>query len=75
VPVILFARRLDALPAAYPLRLLVVVSPVLLAAAASWYLVERPLIARAGRRRPAAAQGAGRRGARAGAQLDAHAAP
>src|SRR3954467_4221694 len=75
VPLILFARRLDALPAAYPLRLLVVVPPVLLVAAASWYLAERPVVARAGRRRPAAAQGAGRRGARAGAQLDAHAAP
>src|SRR4051794_9625896 len=75
VPLILFARRMDVLPAAYPLRLLVVVPPVLLVAAASWYLVERPLIARAGRRRQAARQPAGRRGTRASAQLDAHAAP
>jgi peptidoglycan/LPS O-acetylase OafA/YrhL len=73
VPVILFARRLDALPAAYPLRLLVVVPPVLLAAAASWYLVERPLIARAARRRPSARRA--RRDARGQAQLEAHAAP
>jgi peptidoglycan/LPS O-acetylase OafA/YrhL len=73
VPLILFARRMDVLPAAYPLRLLVIVPPVLLVAAASWYLVERPLIARAGRRRPPARQE--RRGRRTGAQLDAHAAP
>jgi peptidoglycan/LPS O-acetylase OafA/YrhL len=73
VPLILFARRMDALPAAYPLRLLVVVPPVLLVAAASWYLVERPFIARAARRRPAAREA--RRGGRAQAQLEAHAAP
>jgi peptidoglycan/LPS O-acetylase OafA/YrhL len=67
---------MDVLPAAYPLRLLVVVPPVLLVAAASWYLVERPLIARAARRRPAE-RGARRsaRGGRAQVQLDAHAAP
>ena len=76
VPLILFARRMDVLPAAYPLRLLVVVPPVLLVAAASWYLVERPLIARAaGRRAGTVRQPAARGGARPGAQLDAHAAP
>jgi peptidoglycan/LPS O-acetylase OafA/YrhL len=73
VPLILFARRLDALPNAYPLRLLVVVPPVLLVAAASWYLVERPLIARAARRRPDARET--RRGGRAQPRLEAHAAP
>jgi peptidoglycan/LPS O-acetylase OafA/YrhL len=73
VPLILFARRLDVLPAAYPLRLLVVAPPVLLVAAASWYLVERPLIARAARRRPAARRA--RRRGRAQPQLEAHAAP
>jgi peptidoglycan/LPS O-acetylase OafA/YrhL len=46
---------------------------VLLVAAASWYLVERPFIARAARRRPAAREA--RRGGRAQAQLEAHAAP
>jgi peptidoglycan/LPS O-acetylase OafA/YrhL len=40
------------LPDAYLPRLLVVLGPVLLVAAASWYLVERPLIAWAGRSRP-----------------------
>jgi peptidoglycan/LPS O-acetylase OafA/YrhL len=73
VPLILFARRLDVLPDAYGLRLLLILPPVLLVAALSWYLVERPLIARA-------AWPSGRRGARgrAGAsqaQLEARAAP
>jgi peptidoglycan/LPS O-acetylase OafA/YrhL len=74
VPLILFARRIGAMPHAYVVRLLVILGPVLLAAAASWYLVERPMIAWAGKPRD------GRRGsrARAGArrdQLEAHAAP
>jgi peptidoglycan/LPS O-acetylase OafA/YrhL len=74
VPLILFARRMDVLPSAYPLRLLVVVPPVLLAAAASWYLVERPFIAWAGR--PRLSRGsAGRGERRRQAQLEARAAP
>ena len=73
VPLILFARRMDVLPSAYPLRLLVVLPAVLVVAAASWYLVERPVIAWAGRRRgrTVARQGERRRQAR----LEAHAAP
>lgn len=51
VPLILFGRRLGVLPGAYVPRLLVILVPVLLVAAASWYLVERPLIARAARPR------------------------
>jgi peptidoglycan/LPS O-acetylase OafA/YrhL len=74
VPLILFARRIGAMPHAYVVRLLVILGPVLLVAAASWYLIERPMIAWAGKPRD------GRRGsrARAGArrdQLEAHAAP
>jgi peptidoglycan/LPS O-acetylase OafA/YrhL len=69
VPLILFGRRFDLLPSAYPLRLLAVVVPVLLVAAASWYLVERPFITWAGRRRPSRSPG------RRQAQLEARAAP
>ena len=75
VPLILFGRRMDLLPGAYVPRLLVVLVPVLLVAAASWYLVERPLIAWAGRRRPATGRAARRGEPRGQAQLEAHAAP
>ena len=51
VPLILFARRIDVLPDAFLPRLLLILGPVLLVAAASWYLVERPLIAWAARPR------------------------
>jgi peptidoglycan/LPS O-acetylase OafA/YrhL len=72
VPLILFARRIGAMPDSYPLRLLVVLGPVLLVAAASWYLVERPLIARAGRSRRSRDR---RAEPRSQAQLEASAAP
>jgi peptidoglycan/LPS O-acetylase OafA/YrhL len=69
VPLILFARRLDVLPGAYVPRLLFMLVPVLLVAAASWYLVERPAIAWAARPRQS------RRERRGQAQLEARAAP
>jgi peptidoglycan/LPS O-acetylase OafA/YrhL len=79
VPLILFARSIDVFPHAYLPRLLLLLVPTLLVAAASWYLVERPLIARAARRRPAPRRGerASRRVERgqSQAQLEAHAAP
>jgi peptidoglycan/LPS O-acetylase OafA/YrhL len=74
VPLILFARRIGAMPDVYVVRLLVVLGPVLLVAAASWYLVERPMFAWAGKPR----EGPGRRRPRAAArrdQLEAQAAP
>jgi peptidoglycan/LPS O-acetylase OafA/YrhL len=74
VPLILFERRIGLFPHAYVVRLLVVLVPVLLVAAVSWYLVERPAITWAGRSRKD-----GRRARRAEqsrrAQLEAHAAP
>jgi peptidoglycan/LPS O-acetylase OafA/YrhL len=69
VPLILFVRRLDLLPGAYVPRLLFMLVPVLLVAAASWYLVERPAIAWAARPRQS------RRDRRGQAQLEASAAP
>jgi peptidoglycan/LPS O-acetylase OafA/YrhL len=74
VPLILLARRMDVLPSSYPLRLLLMVPPVLLVAAASWYLVERPLIARASRTR-AGRDDTRRRERRGQPQLEAHVAP
>jgi peptidoglycan/LPS O-acetylase OafA/YrhL len=74
VPLILFARRVGALPHVYVVRLLVILVPVLLVAAASWYLVERPMIAWAGKPR----EGRGGRRARASGRhdrLEAQAAP
>jgi peptidoglycan/LPS O-acetylase OafA/YrhL len=75
VPLLLFARRIDVIPDAFLPRLLMILGPVLLVAAASWYLVERPLIAWAAR--PRASRRARRRGERAGQpqQLEAQAAP
>jgi peptidoglycan/LPS O-acetylase OafA/YrhL len=75
VPVILFARRMDVFPGAFLPRLLLVLPPILLAAAASWYLVERPLIARAARPRRARGRSAERSERRGQPQLEAHAAP
>jgi peptidoglycan/LPS O-acetylase OafA/YrhL len=74
VPLLLFARRIDVIPAAYLPRLLFILVPVLLVAAASWYLVERPLIAWAGRPRQSRRA---RRAERSGQsqQLEARAAP
>jgi peptidoglycan/LPS O-acetylase OafA/YrhL len=57
LPLLLFARRIDVYPDAYVPRLLMLLGPVLLVAAASWYLVERPLIAWAGRPRTSRAEG------------------
>ena len=56
VPLLLFARRIDVAPHAFVPRFLMLLGPVLLVAAASWYLVERPLIAWAGRPRPSRAE-------------------
>jgi peptidoglycan/LPS O-acetylase OafA/YrhL len=73
VPLILFARSIGALPSFYPLRLVVILGPVLLAAAASWYAVERPAVAWAARDRPARRRSRAER--RRQAQLEAQAAP
>src|SRR4051812_40846536 len=75
VPVLLFERRIGVFPDAYPVRLLLLLVPALALAAASWYLVERPLIAWAGRPREkrGAARGRARRGQ--SQQLEAAAAP
>src|SRR3954452_7172443 len=51
VPLLLFERSVGVFPHSYLLRLVVLLVPVLLVAAASWYLVERPAIAWAGRTR------------------------
>ena len=73
VPLLLFARRIDVIPDAYLPRFLLILGPVLLVAAASWYLVERPLIAWAARPRQSRRD---RRAARRGqAQLEAHRRP
>jgi peptidoglycan/LPS O-acetylase OafA/YrhL len=77
VPLILFARSIGVFPGAFLPRVLLLLGPVLLVAAASWYLVERPLIARAARPRPLRGGRRSRRAAeqRGQAQLEAHAAP
>jgi peptidoglycan/LPS O-acetylase OafA/YrhL len=74
VPVLLFSRSIGVFPHAYLVRVLLLLVPVLLVAAASWYFVERPAIAWAGRPRK------GERRARRAepsrqAQVEAHAAP
>src|SRR4051794_1541572 len=51
VPLLLFERSVGVFPHSYLLRLVVLLVPVLLVAAASWYFVERPAIAWAGRTR------------------------
>ncbi len=73
VPLILFASRIGVLPDTYLPRLLLILGPVLLVAAGSWYMVERPLIAWAAR--PRQSRRARRRAERSDAQLEAHAAP
>lgn len=89
VPLLLFARRIDVFPDAFVPRLLMLLGPVLIVAAASWYLVERPLIAwaarprvgrherrRANRARAEGERRAGEAQRRTGEpQLEAHAAP
>jgi peptidoglycan/LPS O-acetylase OafA/YrhL len=71
VPLLIFARSNGLLPEGFLPALAAVLPVVLGVAAASWYLIERPLMARAARppRRRA------RRGAAAEARLEAHAAP
>jgi peptidoglycan/LPS O-acetylase OafA/YrhL len=70
VPLLVFARGHGVLPPSFVPALLVTVPVVLLVSAASWYLVERPLMARADR--PLAP----RPGRRRQSQLEeAHAAP
>jgi peptidoglycan/LPS O-acetylase OafA/YrhL len=54
VPLILFARSNGLLPFGFVPALAAMLPPVLAVAAASWYLVERPLMARAERARRAA---------------------
>src|SRR3954454_18676524 len=51
VPLLLFGRSVGVFPHAYALRLVALLVPTLLVAAASWYLVERPAIAWAARAR------------------------
>jgi acetyltransferase len=78
VPLLLFERSIGLFPSAYLPRLLLLLAPTLLVAAASWYLVERPLIARAARGRSAPRRDDQARRAERGqpqAQLEAHAAP
>jgi peptidoglycan/LPS O-acetylase OafA/YrhL len=74
VPVLLFSQSIGIFPGAYVVRLLLLLVPVLLVAAASWYFVERPAIAWASRER-----GRARRRRRAEpsrqTQVEAHAAP
>jgi peptidoglycan/LPS O-acetylase OafA/YrhL len=73
VPLLLFGRAVGLSPSHYLPRLLVLLPVVLLIAAASWYLLERPLLARAERARE---PGRARRRAPSGdPQLEAHAAP
>jgi peptidoglycan/LPS O-acetylase OafA/YrhL len=74
VPLILFARRVDVFPGAFVPRVLMMLVPVLLVAAASWYLVERPLIAWAARPRLGRAERRAER-RRQAQQLEAGAAP
>ena len=71
VPILIFARSNGLLPDGFLPALAAVLPVVLAVAAASWYLVERPLMARAERPRRRRA----RRGAPAEARLEAHAAP
>jgi peptidoglycan/LPS O-acetylase OafA/YrhL len=75
LPILLFLRRIDVWPGAFVPRMALLLVPTLLVAAASWYLVERPLIAWAARprgerrrRRASAARGGQ-------PQLEARAAP
>jgi peptidoglycan/LPS O-acetylase OafA/YrhL len=69
VPLLLFMRGHGLMPSSFVLSLALVLPLVLAVSAASWYLVERPLLARANR--PRARRAKRRREAR----LEAHAAP
>jgi peptidoglycan/LPS O-acetylase OafA/YrhL len=69
VPLLIFARSNGLLPDGFLPALAAVLPVVLTVAAASWYLVERPLMARAERPRRRRAR------RRAEARLEAHAAP
>jgi peptidoglycan/LPS O-acetylase OafA/YrhL len=69
VPLLIFGRAHGLLPSGFVPALLVSLPVVLLISAASWYLVERPLITRANRPR------APRAGRRRQSQLEAQAAP
>jgi peptidoglycan/LPS O-acetylase OafA/YrhL len=87
VPLLLFGRSVGVFPHPYALRVVVLLVPVLVVAAASWYLVERPAIAWAGRTRDRERHARDRPGTRdrpaardrdaraRQAQLEAHAAP
>jgi peptidoglycan/LPS O-acetylase OafA/YrhL len=78
VPIVLFSRSIGVFPHAYLVRVIVLLVPVLLVAAASWYLVERPAIAWAGRpreRERVRAAKPGRQARREPARAEAHAAP
>jgi peptidoglycan/LPS O-acetylase OafA/YrhL len=70
VPLILFLRSNGLLPSGMLPALAVVLPLVLAVSAASWYLVERPLLARAGRTRSRASARRRRQ-----SRLEAHAAP
>lgn len=70
VPLLLFARRVGVLPHSFLPTLALALPCVLAVSAASWYFVERPLIARAAR-----VPAARRERRRAQARLEAHAAP
>jgi peptidoglycan/LPS O-acetylase OafA/YrhL len=74
VPILLFSSSIGVFPHSYVVRLAVLLVPVLLVAAASWYFVERPAIAWAGRPRERERQ-ARRPEPRRQAQVEAHAAP
>jgi peptidoglycan/LPS O-acetylase OafA/YrhL len=74
VPLILFARSQGLLPDALVPAIAVMLPVVLAVSAASWYLVERPLMARASRTKKARPARAAERQRRQ-AQLEAHAAP
>jgi peptidoglycan/LPS O-acetylase OafA/YrhL len=73
VPVILFARSNGFLPSGFLPALAAVLPVVLAVSAASWYLVERPLMERADRPRRRRGRGATKSGGQP--QLEAHAAP
>lgn len=51
LPLLLFEHRIGLFPDAYAVRLVLLLVPALVFAAASWYLVERPMIAWAARPR------------------------
>ncbi|MEA2450642.1 MAG: hypothetical protein QOG63_2574 [Thermoleophilaceae bacterium] len=75
VPLILFARSNGFLPSGYLPALATVLPAVLAVAAASWYLVERPLLSRAERPRRRGPSEPRRGATSSDARLEAHAAP